>query len=266
MTTGDLRIDGARATPGDLGYLALVNSGAYTSFRVAAGAARGLDLHLARLEASGVELFGAPVGERRLRELMRGAVAGRGECWLRVSLFSPDIGPRSPARTGAPKVMTAVFPPPPPLAASLRLAVQAYRREAPQLKHVATFGLIRARRRALAAGFDDALFVDEAAGIAEGSLWNIGFLEGERVVWPQAPMLAGVGQALIRRGLSGVGLADTVAPVRLTDLARFDGAFVCNSATPACPVTAIGDHAFPVRAEAIERLERAWTSNRPEPI
>jgi branched-subunit amino acid aminotransferase/4-amino-4-deoxychorismate lyase len=73
----ELSVDGAPASPDDLTHVALVNYGAYTSFRVEQGGARGLDLHLARLEAEAVELFGEPVGETRLRDLMRAAAAGQ---------------------------------------------------------------------------------------------------------------------------------------------------------------------------------------------
>lgn len=261
MSAGGVLIDGRPAAPDDLAYQAMVNYGAYTSFRVEQGGVRGLDLHLERLEASSVELFGEPVGEARLRELMRLAVEGRTDAWVRVSLFSPELGPRTPDWQGVPKVMTAVFPPPPPLAASVRLAVQTYAREAPQVKHVATFGLIRARRAARAAGFDDALFADADGRISEGSLWNIGFVRGDTVVWPQAPMLAGVAQALVERGLASVGLATRTEPVTVADLGRFDAAFICNSATPACAVTAIGDQAFDAAPDLIERLDAAWSSN-----
>ena len=95
---GDILIDGVPATREDLTHVALVNYGAYTSFRVESGGVRGLDLHLARLEAEALELFGAAVGEARLRDLMRRAVADRGDCWLRVSLFSPEVSPRTPGR------------------------------------------------------------------------------------------------------------------------------------------------------------------------
>lgn len=261
MSAGGVLIDGRPATPDDLAYQAMINYGAYTSFRVEQGGVRGLDLHLARLEASSVELFGEPVGETRLRELMRLAVEDRPDAWMRVSLFSPELGPRTPDWRGVPKVMTAVSPPPPPLAASVRLTVQTYAREAPQVKHVATFGLIRARRAARAVGFDDALFADASGRISEGSLWNIGFVRGDTVVWPQAPMLAGVAQGLVERGLASVGLATTTEPVNVADLGRFDAAFICNSATPACAVTAIGDQTFNTRAGLIERLGEAWSSN-----
>ena len=129
---------------------------------------------------------------------------------------------------------------------------------------MAAFGLIRARRLARAAGYDDALFVDDAGRVSEGSLWNIGFIRGGRVIWPQAPMLAGVAQALLQLGLEEAGMAGVTEPVHLDELARFDGAFLCNSATPACPVSAIDGHAFP--PPPLGALNAAWASQPCQPI
>ncbi len=260
-SVSDILIDGLPPTEADLRYQALVNYGAYTSFRVEDGGVRGLHLHLARLDASALELFGQPVGEDRLRAFIRNAVADHREAWLRVSLFAPDILPRRPSAEVAPKVMTSISPPPPPLAARVRVQVQTHVRDAAHLKHTATFPLIRARRLAQDAGFDDALFANADGMISEGSLWNIGFLSGDTVVWPEAPMLAGVAQALISRGLAEGGLVQQSRPVGLADLPAFDGAFLCNSATPACPITAVGDHAFHTDEDRIERLRRAWAAN-----
>lgn len=262
----DFLIDGLPPTDADLRYLAIVNYGAYTSFRVEEGGVRGLDLHLARLEASALELFGEAVAEDRLRDLMRLALGDRRDAWLRVSLFSPRIWARLPSDRVRPEVMTVVAPPPPPLADSVRVQPQTYVRDAAHLKHAATFPLIRARRLAIDAGFDDALFADADGLISEGALWNIGFLCGDTVSWPEAPMLEGVAQALISRGLAAVGLTERHAPVRLTDLDAFDAAFLCNSATPACPITTIGDHIFGGSRDRIERLASAWSSNRPQAI
>jgi len=262
----DLRVDGEPATLADLTHQALFNYGAYTSFRVEDGGVRGLDLHLARLDASALELFGEAVGEERLRTLMRASLGGRGESWLRVSLFAPEIWMREPGWRGRPRVMIGVFQPPTPLADSPRVQVQTYAREAAHLKHVATFGLMRARRLARDAGFDDALFADEQGRVSEGSLWNIGFVRGGEVVWPQAPMLAGVAQALVQRGLDGVGLIGRTRAVHLGDLKDFDAAFLCNSATPACRIAAIGSHAFEAAPATIERLAAAWASNPGQPI
>ena len=262
-----LLVDGEPVSEDDLTYLALANYGAYTSFRVEQGGVRGLDLHLARLEASALELFGEAVGEARLRELMRAAVDGQGDCWLRVSLFSPEVWPRTPAWTGRPKVMIGAFPPPPPLAdTGLRLHVQTYGREAAHLKHTANFGLIRARRLARAAGFDDALFADGTGRISEGSLWNIGFVRGGEVIWPEAPMLAGVTMTLLQGGLRDCGVPSRVAPVWLEELPRFDGVFICNSATPACPVVSIGGQSFDPAAVPLETLKAIWASQPCQPI
>ncbi len=264
MGAADILIDGAPAKADDLAHVALVNYGAYTSFRTEGGGVRGLDLHLARLEASARELFGEAVGEARLRQLMRAAVAGRGDCWLRVALFSPEISPRTPGWTGTPRVMISVSAPPAPLPDGLRLQSQVYGREAPHLKHAATFGLIRARRTARLAGFDDALFVDASGRVSEGSLWNIGCVRDGEVVWPQAPMLAGVGQALLQRGLQTVGLAAVTEPVDLGELARYDSAFLCNSATPAAGIASIDGHEF--GPPPLEALRAAWASQPCQPI
>ena len=262
----ELWVDGEPASRSDLGYHALFNYGAYTSFRVENGGVRGLDLHLTRLDASAVELFGEAVGEGRLRDLMRRALADRTDAWLRVSLFSPDIWMREASWRGRPKVMIGVFNPPPPLATSLRVQVQTYAREAAHLKHVATFGLMRARRAARDAGFDDALFADADGRVSEGSLWNIGFIRGDLVIWPEAPMLAGVAKTLVDRGLTSVGLAGVTETIRVAEIGRFDGTFLCNSATPACAVAAIGDHAFATPPGMIDRLQAAWASNPVQPI
>lgn len=259
-------IDGQSASIEDLAYFATTNYGAYTSFRVEAGGVRGLDLHLARLEASAMVLFGAPVPEDDLRRFTRAALGDQTDAWLRIGLFSPDIWARTPDLDVRPRVVTTVSPPAPPLASHLRLQPQTHVRLLADHKHTATIEAIHARRRARQAGFDDALYADADGLISEGSLWNIGFLQGDTVIWPQAPMLAGVAQALIDEGLAGQGLVSETRPVRLTDLAAFDAAFICNSATPACAVTAIGDLIFEVDEVRLQRLRAAWASAPVQPI
>ena len=261
MTT-EMQIDGRPASAADLGHFALSNYGAFTSMQVEDGGVRGLDLHLARLEAEAVELFGVAVPEALMRERMRQALDGRsGRFSLRVNLFSDAVSLRAPDAVVEPRVLTRLSPPASPLTTPLRLQSQVYAREVPHLKHAATFGLTRARRQAVLAGFADALFVDAAGRISEGSIWNIGFVQGETVVWPEAPMLAGTGQALLQRGMAEFGLRGVTRPVRLSDLADFDAAFICNSATPACAVASIDSHGFGAAEALIARLIEAWRSN-----
>ena len=235
--------------------------------QVEAGGVRGLDLHLERLEREALELFGVAVPEARLRERMRSALAGApARCSLRVHLFLETVTLRRPAARGEPSVLTAVSDPAAPLRTPLTLQTRTYAREAPHLKHAGTFGLTRARRAAVEAGFDDALFVDAEGRVSEGSIWNIGFVEDGRVVWPDAPMLAGVGQALLERGLAEAGLDSERRPVDRAALGRFRQAFICNSATPACAVAAIDGRALETDAALIARLEAAWAANAPQAI
>lgn len=262
-----LFINGAPATAEDLAHQAMVNYGAYTSFAVRQGGVRGLDRHLTRLRDAALDLFGEAVDDAQTRAWISHALGSRTEAWLRISLFAPEIGVRTPDWTGRPRMMIGVFPPAAPLSdRPLRLQPQLYARESAQLKHVATFGLIRARRAARTAGFDDALFIGPDGRVSEASVSNIGFLSGDRVIWPQAPMLAGVSQALIADHLPDVGLTGETWPVTLADLAEFDGAFITNSATPACAVAAVGEHVFATPPERIAALASAWAAAPVQPI
>jgi len=256
----ELWIDGRPARLEDLGHQALFNYGALTSFVVEQGGVRGLDRHLDRLDRSAVELFGEAVAEDRLREQIRTALAARDDAWLRISLFSRELSLRQPDWIGAPQVMMSVSPPPSPLPHGVRLQSQTYGREASHLKHVATMGLLRARRTARLEGYDDALFTDDEGRICEGSLWNIGFIQGDAVVWPDAPMLEGITQALIHEALERAGSPQRIEVVRLSDLPRFDGAFLCNSSTPAAGIAAIDNHVFTGAADTAQHLNALWRS------
>lgn len=262
-----LHIDGEPATVEALAPVILSNYGAFTAMQVEDGAVRGLDLHLDRLQQEALALFGRAVPEARLRERMRTALAGlEGRRSLRVQLFLQTITHRTPDAMGEPSVLTVVSAPANPLCDPLRLQTQDYAREAPELKHNATFGLTRARRAAKAAEFDDALFVGPDGVVSEGTIWNIGFVEARRVIWPRAPMLRGVGQRLLENGLDLVGLDSETRVIDRAALAGFRQAFICNSATPACPVGNIDGRSLDIDPGLIDRLQSAWATNAPQAI
>lgn len=262
-----LLVNGEAAAQDDLLHLALVNYGAFTSMQAVEAAdglwgVRGLDLHLARLRDASLELFGRGPDEGRIRGWIRQALEDHsGAASVRVNLFNRAISVRDPSARGAPDVMVMAGPPAAEMAGPLKLGLSRYEREAPHLKHVATFGLIRERREAVAAGHDDVLFADDNGRITEGSIWNIGFLKGDTVVWPQGPMLAGTGQALLQRGLEAVDVATEQRWVGLPELPDFDAAFITNSAIPAAGVSVIGAVRYPERPDLIQLLTNAWRSN-----
>lgn len=262
-----VHIDGAPATVEGLTQAVISNYAAFTSFQTEAGGVRGLDLHLGRLRRSATELFGQTVPDDQIRQCLRAALGDRdGRASVRVQLFLPAITMRRADALGRPSILIRVSAALGPIEGPLRLHSQTYEREAPHLKHAATFGLTRAIRQAKAANFDDALFLTREGQVSEGSIWNIGFIEGQTVVWPRAPMLAGTGQALLERGLEAVGLSSVVRDLTLADVGAFDGAFICNSATPATAVAAIDGARLPTDPAMIDRLHAAWAANPVEPI
>ncbi len=82
---------------------------------------------------------------------------------------------------------------------------------------------------ALAAGFDEGLLVDETGRISEGTITNVGFCRGGVMIWPDAPKLEGITMLILRRQLTAFGIGQAEEPVRVQDLASYDGMIVCNA-------------------------------------
>ena len=110
-----------------------------------------------------------------------------------------------------------------------RLSAIDYVRPFAHLKHVGTFAQIRHGEQAERAGYDDALLLTPDRHIAETTMANVGFLADDRVIWPSAPMLHGIGQQLIQDALHDRGLHQEHATVALGDLSTLDAAFTINS-------------------------------------
>lgn len=223
--------NGVPASAEDLRTLALRNYGHFTTLQVRGRCAQGFGLHLDRLQSATRELFAAALDPARVRADLRAALdaAGTGDATARITVFSRGFDLDDPARACAPDVLVALSPPATAGGAPLRVRSTVHVRALPHLKHVATLPLLHARRQARLAGFDDALLVDPAGRVCEGAIWNVGFWDGARVTWPQAPMLRGVTQQLLEAGLAGQGIAQAREPVELGGLGRFTGAFAAYS-------------------------------------
>jgi branched-chain amino acid aminotransferase len=105
----------------------------------------------------------------------------------------------------------------------------------PHLKHTGTFDLVYYGHLAERDGYDDALFHTPAGEISEASIWNICFARGTGIVFPSAPVLPGIRQQTLQRGLDTF----TTTVVALADLPTYDAAYLTNSIDPALPVAAI---------------------------
>ncbi|WP_296280626.1 aminotransferase class IV family protein [Pseudoxanthomonas sp.] len=233
-------LNGKSASADDLRALALANYGHFTSMQVRDGAVQGRDLHVRRLEEATQALFGAAFdGVTALRQAAHAMEsADLRDASLRITVFSLRFDYRDPARAVTPDVLVTLAPPSTAEKPALRVKTYPFVRPLPQFKHVGTFPLFHYRRQALADGFDDALFVDPAGCVVEGSIWNLGLWDGATVIWPQGPALRGTTEQLLQHALGAKGVPQRHEPVAVAELERFRAGFACN-ASGLQPVTGV---------------------------
>lgn len=229
-------LNGRPVDPDQLTALALTNYGHFTTLRVDDGRVRGLALHLDRLGRDCRSLFGTDLDLDRVRALLRRAAPERGAVTVRVTVFDPSLDMGHPERAADPQVLITQRAAPAGPLPPIRVRSVPYGRDTPEVKSVGLFGVLRQRREARLAGFDDALFVGADSLISEGGTWNVGFFDGDRVIWPQAPCLRGVTMRL----LQGVR-EHRVAPVALADVPSLHAAFATNAAIGVRAITGIDD-------------------------
>jgi branched-subunit amino acid aminotransferase/4-amino-4-deoxychorismate lyase len=143
----------------------------------------------------------------------------------------------------------------------LRLQSAPHCRELPEVKHVGLFGALRWRRVAQRNGFDDALFTDAGAAISEAATSNIGFVDGERIVWPEADCLAGVTMRLINKARQADA---TTTPVTISDLAGVDAVFATNAVVGVRSVSAVDGIQWSDEHPVLDILRRQYAGIRPE--
>ncbi|MED0967016.1 aminotransferase class IV [Bacillus paramycoides] len=116
-----------------------------------------------------------------------------------------------------------------PTLSSLRLQITEFERDIPQVKNVESFGQIYRDRIARMNGFDDVLFLDSLGRISEGSIWNIGFFDGDRIIWPKAEILPGIAMQLIQAGLEKYNIKTVTCEINPKDLLELKSASITNS-------------------------------------
>ncbi|MFT3906115.1 MAG: aminotransferase class IV [Steroidobacteraceae bacterium] len=264
-----LEINGAPASAEQL-LAATTNYGHFTSLQVRNGCVAGLDLHLRRLDDATRTLFGQPLDTVQLLDWLRDAVRRAGDRMIaaasvRMLVFPAHFNREQLAGQQPVAVLISVAAAREHPQRAIRAQTRDYQRDLPDVKHVATFGLFWQRRLAQQAGYDDALFVDARGGISEGSTWNIGFWDGERILWPRAALLDGVTQQLLKKALVSVGVPSETRRIQRQDLVTLRGAFACNS-TGIQPIAAIDAREFGAQPELLERLGRAYRGVIPDKL
>lgn len=248
-------LNGTPVAPEALQALGLLNYGHFTSIRVDDQSVRGLSHHLDRLVHDCRILFGAELDRARIRHFIRNAIAGKaGSFVVRVTLFDPAMELGQPSASGTPSVLVTTRPAGRLPATPIRVRTASYSRDLPEVKHIGLFGAVLDRRNAQLNGFDDALFVDDASFVSEGTTWNVGFFDGERVVWPSAPVLAGVTMRLLKQ----VHEHTVTIPVHIKDIPRMEAAFATNTTIGVRPITAINAHSLPGDHPIFQTLQKEY--------
>ena len=251
-------IDGQPATYDDMRQMAAVNYGVVTSFAYAEGGVRGLDLHIERLADTCRELFSCEFEKDRLFSVLKRSLESIDQAWVRVTLTDRLLSVRAPEQSSSVTTAVWIAPPASALDDGMRLQSVVHQRELAHLKHLGMTGVIHARRSARLAGYDDALLVDGSGGILEGTLWNVGFIDANTVIWPRGDILDGVTRRLISKGLDQRGITQRAQRVTLEDLERFQGAFLCNASTPAASISSIDEHRFTGNRAMMQAIRAAW--------
>ncbi|GAA2307397.1 hypothetical protein SVIO_030480 [Streptomyces violaceusniger] len=257
-------LNGEPAGIRELTALAMTNYGHFTTMRVEDGRVRGLSLHLDRLVRDCGVLFGTDPDRDRIRELARRAVADTtGPLTVRVTVYDPDLGLERPGAEATPRILVttrpAAAPSPPPL--SVRTA--PHRRDLPEVKHVGLFGLLRLRRLAQLDGYDDALLTDERGAVSEGATWNVGFFDGDRLLWPDAACLPGVTRELLRRAHGGPQHTERIDRDRLGELRA---AFALNAGVGVRPIRSIDGVEFDPAHPVLDALREEYAATDAEPL
>ena len=257
------QLNGVTVSLDQLTALALINYGHYTSTRVDDLRVRGLPLHVERLVRDCRRVFDAQLDPDWVRRLVRQALAeAPSSVVVRVTVFDPELPLGQIGADAQPHLLVTTRPAAGRPLPALRLASAQYCRELPAVKHVGLFGSLRRRRIAQRNGFDDVLFTGAGTEISEATTANVGVIAGDRIIWPQAPCLAGVTMRLINQA---VGEQAVTAPVTLRELAGVDAVFATSATVGVRPVMAIDGIRFPTEHPMIETLRKRYAEVPPEP-
>ena len=251
-------VNGRPATTEDLAPLAFAGYAHFTAAQVRGGRVRGLDLHLARLRNQSVELFGRALPDDRARSHLRAAVeASPADASLLAFVYQP-AGEFNLGQGAELDVLVRTGPPASGPEGPLALTAVEHERDLPAVKHVGEVAKTYLLRRAVAAGFDDAAFLDRRGRLSEATIWNLAFWDGAAVVWPEADVLRGTTMGILRRQLERLGVPQRDEEVTLADLPTLRGAVVMNSWTPGVAVRRIGPVPVPEAPDFLELLHRAY--------
>ena len=252
-------LDGHDASAQDLVPLAFAGFAHFTAMQVREGKVRGLDLHLERLRSASMAMFGNSHADADIRDFLRSAVdAGPSDLSLTATMFSRSGEFTARGASNDPAILVRTSPACSGPTGPLTLEVVNHQRSWADVKHVGESMKTHALRQAAERGLDDAAFVDEQGRIAEATIWNLAFWDGDSVIWPKADILRGITMQIVERQLEKIGVGSRIEEIHLEDIKRISGAALMNSWTPCVPVRSIGSIDVPTSDEFAKKLHAAY--------
>lgn len=250
----------ARISVFDHGFL--YGYGLFETMRAYGGMVFLLERHLKRLMKSAETLglasglAGIDLGKACLDTL---AANHLGDARLRLTVTRGEMDAfPGPQVSTAPTVLVTARSysalPPETYARGFRAGIASLRQNSqsplPGLKSTSYLLNVRARMEAEAAGLDEALLLNERGSLAEGSTSNVFFVTGPGLVTPslESGILPGITREVVMELARADGVVMSEGEVKLTDLSRFDEAFLTNSVMEIMPLVEVRakDRAFTI--------------------
>lgn len=252
-------LDGRPLTITDMPKLMALQYGHFTAMQVRQRQVKGLSLHLERLAGSSRQLFGCRVPEQHIVDCLHRITGEQESCSIRLNIFTTAFGQPAIGEKDL-HVLITKTPAVEPATDPLKVKTARFKRLLPEIKHGGIVsGILAYRRKAMAAGFDDVLYVDEQQHISEGSVWNVGFYDGKSIVLPATPALPGIMVQLLTDSLWNHGVAVIHRNISLSQLHEYKNVFYTNSVNHRGMITQIDHHVFDHHHDTLsDILERAY--------
>lgn len=229
-------VDGRAAEGGDVALALAARLGHFTALQVRGRRTRGLELHLARLEEATFQLYGTRLDRGRVLASLSLAVDEQ-DASVRIHVVDDHVIVTTGAPVDADKSPKA-------------LKSMKFQRFLPEVKHGGGFPQAHLARQARGHGADEVLLLTDDGLISEGSVTNLGCFDGERLIWPDAPMLEGITMLLLSQAAPHVRRKLTPE-----DLPHFPAVFLCNS-WGVSPVGSVDGR--PVDSAAFDRIVKLY--------
>ena len=233
-----------------LSHALLMGVGVYDSVLVRDGRPAFLERHLRRLTDGAARLSLPAPDAAMLKEAVASLIAAHGpqDCRLRITLGAGPSASVQPAADGNFTLITLA--PLSPVKAIAALTVTPFRRNEHSplagIKFTACAENVLAQRAALAAGFDEAVFLNTAGAVCECAFSNIFLVSGGRVVTPSlsSGCLPGVTREVVIELCASHGIPAEEAMITAAALHEAEECFVTSSIRGIQPVCRLDDRVF----------------------